>query len=88
MQHVPLDGAVAPTRVAAMEILAIEEALKEFHRSRPRAAQVVEWRFFGGFKVEETSLALGVSPRTVESDWEFARAWLHRALGHSENAAG
>jgi DNA-directed RNA polymerase specialized sigma24 family protein len=37
---------------------------------------VVELRFFGGFSVEETAEALGVSVRTVINDWNTARAWL------------
>ena len=45
-----------------------------------RASQVVELRFFGGFSVEETAEALGVSVRTVINDWNTARAWLYREL--------
>ena len=41
---------------------------------------MVELRFFGGLSVEETAAALEVSPRTVQTDWAFARAWLYRAL--------
>ena len=39
---------------------------------------LVELRFFGGFTVDETSVALQVSSKTVRRDWEFARAWLQR----------
>jgi DNA-directed RNA polymerase specialized sigma24 family protein len=46
----------------------------------PRKAKVVELRFFGGLSVEETAAALDVSPRTVQTDWAFARAWLYRTL--------
>ena len=45
-----------------------------------RKARVVELRFFGGLSMEETAEALGVSLRTVHSDWAFARAWLYRTL--------
>ena len=50
----------------------------------PRASRVVELRFFGGFSVEETAEALGVSVRTVNSDWNTARAWLSRELARRE----
>jgi DNA-directed RNA polymerase specialized sigma24 family protein len=40
----------------------------------------VELRFFGGFSVEETAEALGVSVRTVINDWNTARAWLRHEL--------
>jgi len=35
---------------------------------------------FAGLSVDDTALALGVSARTVDNDWRFARAWLHREL--------
>ena len=41
---------------------------------------MVELRFFGGLTVEETAQLLDASPRTVERDWEVARAWLFREL--------
>jgi DNA-directed RNA polymerase specialized sigma24 family protein len=37
-------------------------------------------RFFGGFTVEETAQALGISVRTVTNDWNLARAWLYREV--------
>jgi DNA-directed RNA polymerase specialized sigma24 family protein len=46
----------------------------------PRQAKVVELRHFGGLNVDEIVEVLNVSPRTVERDWEFAKAWLTREL--------
>ena len=46
----------------------------------PRKARVVELRFFGGLSIEETAQTLGISLRTANNDWAFARAWLYRAL--------
>src|SRR4029453_12122372 len=43
----------------------------------PRKASVVELRFFGGLSMEETAKTLGISLRTAQNDWAFARAWLH-----------
>jgi len=62
------------------EVLDLNRVLEEFEALSPRAARVVECRFFAGLTVEETAAALSVSPRTVKSDWALARAWLHRAL--------
>lgn len=62
------------------EILALDEALHRLKEQRPRAAEVVTLRFFGGLTVEETADMLAVSARTVDLDWAFARAWLFRAL--------
>ena len=64
----------------AQEVCAVDEALTALARIDPRRAQVVELRFFGGFSVEETADALGVSPQTVMRDWKLARAWLAREL--------
>jgi DNA-directed RNA polymerase specialized sigma24 family protein len=41
---------------------------------------VIECRFFGGFSVEETADALGISVRTVKRDWILAKSWLYQKL--------
>jgi len=67
----------------ALQVVALDEALQEFGQVDPRAARVVECRFFGGMEVEETAAALDISTATVKRDWRVARAWLARALGDS-----
>lgn len=62
------------------EIIALDEALHRLEIQRPRVARVVELRFFGGLTIQETADMLDVSPRTVDLDWVFARAWLYREL--------
>ena len=61
-------------------ILALDEALTAFSHLAPRQARVVEMRYFGGLTEEEIVAALGISPRTVRRDWDFAKAWLSREL--------
>ena len=63
-----------------VDLVALETALESLACVDPRPSQVVELRFFGGFSVEETAEALGVSTRTVINDWNTARAWLRREL--------
>jgi RNA polymerase sigma factor (TIGR02999 family) len=78
----PIDGldvAVAGPD-ATIDVIALESALAELAALDPRPAQVVEMRFFGGFSVEETADALGVTTRTVINDWNTARAWLFERL--------
>jgi RNA polymerase sigma factor (TIGR02999 family) len=58
------------------DILALDEALETLERADPRAARVVELRFFGGLGEEDVAEALGVSVITVKRDWKVARAWL------------
>lgn len=62
------------------ELLDLDRAVSELAAESPRAAQVVECRFFGGMSAEETAVALAVSAPTVTRDWRFARAWLARRL--------
>ena len=66
-------------------ILVINEALGRLGNLSPRLAQVVECRYFAGFTDVETAHALGISERTVRSDWTLARAWLHRTLATAEH---
>jgi RNA polymerase sigma factor (sigma-70 family) len=47
----------------------------------PRAASVVDLRFFLGCSLEETAEVLGVSLRNVRDDWDFAKVWLKKQLG-------
>jgi RNA polymerase sigma-70 factor (ECF subfamily) len=78
--RVVLDEAVALSPQKDEDVLALDEALERLGALDPRQAKVVELRFFGGLSVDEVAEALGVSKRTVEGDWTFARAWLSREL--------
>ncbi len=73
------DDALAVTAYAD-ELVDLDEALTELAIHNPRPARVVECRYFGGLSVEETAGALDVSPRTVKSDWAFAKAFLYDEL--------
>ena len=72
---VPLESVdvAAPTD---HELIALDSALQQLTAIRPRAARVVELRFFGGFSHTEIAGLLTVERRTVDRDWAFARAWL------------
>jgi RNA polymerase sigma-70 factor (ECF subfamily) len=78
--RVPLDGIDVPAIEPGADLLAVDAALQLLAREDPRKAQVVELRFFGGLSVEDTAQALGISVRTVHTDWAMARAWLYRTL--------
>jgi RNA polymerase sigma factor (TIGR02999 family) len=67
----------------AEEIVAVDRLLDALAGFDPRAAKVVECRFFGGLSIEETAAALELSPMTVKRSWRVARAWLRRELGES-----
>ena len=78
--EVPLDEVNPVAPEAAGEILDLHEALSQLQADSPRQARVVECRFFAGLGVEETALALDVSPATVKRDWALARVWLNEVL--------
>lgn len=64
----------------AESLLDLDRALLELEEKNPRLVRVVECRYFAELTVEETAAAVGVSPRTVKTDWSLARAWLARRL--------
>jgi RNA polymerase sigma factor (TIGR02999 family) len=80
---VNLDETALLTRTPDRSILALDEALTTFSQVAPRQAKVVELRYFGGLTEEEIVAALNISPRTVRRDWDLAKGWLLRALGHT-----
>src|SRR3984957_14246536 len=59
-----------------IDLLLLDESLRELQRIDNRAAKIVELKFFGGYTDHEATEALGVSLATVRRDWEFARSWL------------
>jgi RNA polymerase sigma factor (TIGR02999 family) len=69
-------------------LLALDEALRQLEAEDPRKAELVKLRFFAGLTQEEAALALGVTRRTANRYWAFARAWLRQALGEADQPAG
>jgi RNA polymerase sigma factor (TIGR02999 family) len=63
-----------------MDVLELEDALEQLGLLDERQVRIVELKFYGGLSIDEIATHLGVSPRTVDSEWALARAWLHRAL--------
>jgi RNA polymerase sigma factor (TIGR02999 family) len=80
--HIELEEAATVSAVVGSELLAVDAALKQLATVDTRKSEVVELRFFGGLTVEETAVALQVSPETVLRDWKLAKAWLLRELSH------
>jgi RNA polymerase sigma-70 factor (ECF subfamily) len=81
---VTLDEAALVTETRSEELLALDEALEKLAAQDPRKSQIVELRYFGGLTVEETAEFLKQSQRTVEREWNMAKAWLYRALSGEE----
>ena len=84
---VPIDSAdILLDDQAIDETLALDQALERLEAAYPRAARIFEQRLFGGLSVDEISEAVGVSPKTVQRDWEAARAWLRKEIGRDVGA--
>jgi len=79
-QQLSLDENLAPPQRRNVALEELEEALSRLESIDPRKARVIELRFFGGLTIRETAEVLDVSPKTVEADWYFSRAWLAREL--------
>lgn len=63
-----------------VNLIALNEALEKLEKKYPQESRIVELKFFGGLTIEQTSLVLEISNRTVERGWRFARAWLLREI--------
>jgi RNA polymerase sigma factor (TIGR02999 family) len=66
-----------------LELLALDDALRELERKDPRKAEVVKLRFFAGLTTAQAARALGVSTSTAENDWAYARSWLRLRMGET-----
>jgi RNA polymerase sigma factor (TIGR02999 family) len=82
-QQVLLDEALIVTQARGTDLVALDDALRALSQLDPRQSKVVELRFFGGLTEEETAEVLGVTSRTVRSDWSMAKVWLLRELSKS-----
>jgi RNA polymerase sigma-70 factor, ECF subfamily len=85
---VSLDEAFYLSDEQSREVLALNDALTELKKVDPRLAQVVEWRFFGGWTMKEIGKVMGCTTQTVYRDWRAAQAWLLREMGSQRPLEG
>ena len=75
------DAAIAANQI---DLLDLDAALNRLATFDARKSRIAELRFFGGLSLEEMGQVLDVSPKTVERDWQAARAWLFKTLTGDE----
>jgi RNA polymerase sigma factor (TIGR02999 family) len=75
-EELDADRLALPEGLGAAEVLAVDAALERLGAEHPRRARVVLLRYFAGLTTEEVAGVLGVTTRTVEREWRFARAFL------------
>lgn len=72
-----MSRALSPATISAIE------ALDRLEQESPESAQVARLRFLSGFSIEQTAILLDIAPRTVSKRWNYARAWLRRAIAEA-----
>jgi RNA polymerase sigma factor (TIGR02999 family) len=81
-----LDALPIALEAPVEDLLALDEALEKMRAEHPRKAEIVMLRYFAGLSEEELAELFGVTTRTIEREWRFAKAWLYRAL-HGDDPA-
>lgn len=74
--RIPLESNHLASSPAEDDIEALDEALSRLSAEYPQQAELVQLRYFGGLTLEQCAEALGISARTADSWWAYARAWL------------
>lgn len=80
LKRVELDEADVIALPESVDLLALDEALKEFAREDPGKAELVKLHFFTGVSIEEAAEMLGLSRATAYRHWTYARAWLFERI--------
>jgi RNA polymerase sigma factor (TIGR02999 family) len=68
-----------------LDLVALDDALRELAKLNPQQSRIVELRFFGGLSLEQTAQVLGLSSATVMRKWSTARIWLHQQMSKAES---
>ncbi len=61
-------------------MLLIDDALERLKIEDPERARVVLLKFFGGLTNQEVADSMGVTERTIERHWAYAKAWLFQSI--------
>ncbi len=83
--RIDLDDAVLSVNESRDDVLEIDKYLERLSDAHPRAAEVIKLRFFAGLTGDQAAEVLGISARSVDQLWAFARAWLFETI-QRENA--
>ena len=84
--HITLEEELAAAPERDLNLLALDDALTRLETIDPDKSRMVELRFFSGLSVEATAEVMGVSPRTIDRQWQTAKAWLHREISAGKAA--
>src|SRR5262249_9547954 len=62
------------------DLVALDEALTRLAATDRTAAELVQLRFFAGLSIPDAAKVLGMSPRSADRVWAYARAWLYQEV--------
>ena len=84
-EHIDLDTAVISPEMS-QELELLDAALTKLAEVDPRKAELVEYRYFGGYTLEEVADLLGMSDTKIQREWRFTRSWLKREMTNISSA--
>ena len=76
--RIPIDEVEMVAEAPSDDLLALDESLRRLEGHDPEAAKLVKLRYFAGMTMSQAADVLGMSLRTAERNWTYARSWLHR----------
>lgn len=85
---VSLEGLDVAAPPQDLDLVALDEAMAELAALSERQARIVELRFFGGLSIPEIAVALSMGARSVDREWQIARAWLYHRLSEKPPEPG
>jgi RNA polymerase sigma factor (TIGR02999 family) len=85
-QRVDLDHLAFVDDASGEDLLALDDALEQLARQQKACAELVKLRFFAGLTQQQAADCLGISRRSANRYWAFARVWLYDALRKSNDS--
>jgi RNA polymerase sigma factor (TIGR02999 family) len=82
-----LADVLVPSPEIHEDLVALDAALERLRTIDSRALELVNLRYFAGLSLAASAEMLGISPRTADRVWAFARAWLHREIADADDDA-
>jgi RNA polymerase sigma factor (TIGR02999 family) len=79
------DSSHGPGDDATAELLALDDALTRLAAKEPEVEQLVKLRYFAGLTIEQAATAMGISVRSANRHWSYAKAWLFQQLSDGED---
>ena len=79
-RKVELDDVDIAIEGPPIDLIALDEALSKLAEEDPPADELVKMRFFAGLTLDQVAAVLGISRRTANRNWAYAKAWLYQQI--------